>query len=202
MISRRGFLQIFGLGAGASLLSACGFRLRGTGEMAQAGYKSVFLVDLDKAPAELRNRLQQQFSALGIEVVDSLAAAEVSLQFGRYHRAISRTSYSNLGETTSELLTLTQDVMAFRVADEVEVLNTQVMAMRDRQIDPNNRMAGARELQMIERQMMQDLSYQIIDQLNRAYVLLMKEQPLEDQNSAATRSGSDDEISNDSDTGK
>lgn len=190
MISRRGFLQIFGLGAGASLLSACGFRLRGTGEMAQAGYKSVFLVDLNKAPAELRNRLQQQFSALGIEVVDSLAAAEVSLQFGRYHRAISRTSYSNLGETTSELLTLTQDVMAFRVADEEEVLNTQVMAMRDRQIDPNNRMAGARELQMIERQMMQDLSYQIIDQLNRAYALLSSQKPLVDSGLAATRPGS------------
>lgn len=201
MISRRGFLQIFGLGAGASLLSACGFRLRGTGKLAQASYQSAYLINLERLPAELQSRLQQQFAGLGIEITSSMAAADIAVEFGAYRRSTSRTSYNNLGETTSELVTLSQNLQAYRVADEAKILDTQVSALRDRNIDPNNRVAGARELQMIERQMMQDLSYQIIDQLNRAYVLLMKEQPLEDQNSAATRSGSD-ETSNDSDTGK
>lgn len=170
-ITRRHYLKgLLGLSLlGSGLLSGCGFRLRGTGKLAQASYKTVFVMGADKVPVDLKNVLYQQWQGLGIEIVESISAAEIAVQLGAYDRNVSRTSFSSSGETTSELIKLTQDFMAFRVADEVEILNTQVMAFRDRQIDPAQQLAATRELQNIERQMQQDLGYQLIDQLNRAY---------------------------------
>ena len=169
-LSRRAVLAGLVVGGfGAVGLSGCGFRLRGTGAMAGASYQSVLVMGLEKVPAELANALRQQWQGLGVALVDSMAQADVAVQLGGYNRSISRTSFSATGETTSELIKLTQDFVAFRVEDEAEIINTQVMALRDRQTDPNQQLAAARELQDIERQMQGDLARQLIDRINRAY---------------------------------
>ena len=169
-LSRRAVLAGLVVGGfGAVGLSGCGFRLRGTGAMAGASYQSVLVMGLEKVPAELANALRQQWQGLGVALVDSMAQADVAVQLGDYNRSISRTSFSATGETTSELIKLTQDFVAFRVEDEAEIINTQVMALRDRQTDPNQQLAAARELQDIERQMQGDLARQLIDRINRAY---------------------------------
>jgi len=94
------------------------------------------------------------------------------LQLGAYQRQVSRTSFSTTGETTSELIKLTQAFSAQRIVDEVDIVKTQVTTLRDRQIDPSQLLAAARELEDIERQMQQDLARQLIDRVNRNYARL------------------------------
>ncbi|MBE0494301.1 MAG: hypothetical protein IBX48_08145 [Thiomicrospira sp.] len=149
--------------------TGCGFRLRGTGPLAGASYKTVQLLGEQKVPSELVSALRQQWRSLGVELTDSLSQADVVVQLGMYQRNISRTAFSATGETTSELIKLSQSFIAFRVEDDVEIINTEVMALRDRQTDPTQQLAAARELQDIERQMQQDLARQLIDRLNRTY---------------------------------
>lgn len=149
--------------------TGCGFRLRGTGPLAGASYKTVQLLGDERVPSELVSALRQQWRGLGVELTDSISQAEVVVQLGGYQRNISRTSFSATGETTSELIKLSQSFIAFRVEDEAEIINTQVVALRDRQTDPAQQLAAARELQDIERQMQQDLARQLIDRINRTY---------------------------------
>lgn len=150
-------------------VTGCGFRLRGTGPLAGASYKTVQLLGDERVPSELVSALRQQWRGLGVEITDSISQAEVVVQLGGYQRSISRTAFSATGETTSELIKLSQSFIAFRVEDDTEIINTEVMALRDRQTDPTQQLAAARELQDIERQMQQDLARQLIDRLNRTY---------------------------------
>lgn len=159
-----GLLAAIAVGA-----TGCGFRLRGTGPLAGASYKTVQLLGEEKVPRELVSALRQQWRGLGVELTDSISQAEVVVQLGGYQRSISRTAFSATGETTSELIKLSQSFIAFRVEDDYEIINTEVMALRDRQTDPAQQLAAARELQDIERQMQQDLARQLIDRLNRTY---------------------------------
>lgn len=167
-LTRRALLN--GLFAAMAVgVTGCGFRLRGTGPLAGASYKSLQLLGVEKIPAELASALRQQWRGLGVELTDSMSQADVVVQLGGYQRNISRTSFSATGETTSELIKLSQSFIAFRVEDEAEIINTQVVALRDRQTDPAQQLAAARELQDIERQMQQDLARQLIDRINRTY---------------------------------
>ena len=169
-LSRRAMLA--GLVATSALVSGCGFRLRGTGTLAGARYSSVVLQGLERIPADLAVALRQQLQGLGVVITDSLAEAEVLIQLGAYQRQVSRTSFSTTGETTSELIKLTQAFSAQRIVDEVDIVKTQVTTLRDRQIDPSQLLAAARELEDIERQMQQDLARQLIDRVNRNYARL------------------------------
>lgn len=167
-VTRRALLS--GLFAAmAAGVAGCGFRLRGTGPLAGASYKRVQLLGTEKVPAELASALRQQWRGLGVELTDSISQADIVVQLAQYDRNISRTAFSATGETTSELIKLSQSFMAFRVEDEAEIINTQVVALRDRQTDPAQQLAAARELQDIERQMQQDLARQLIDRINRTY---------------------------------
>lgn len=170
-LTRRRLLAGLVVGS-AAVLSGCGFRLRGTGALAGARYQSVFLRGESGVPAELANSLRQQLRGLGVVVTEAFADAEVVIELGRYNRQLSRTSRSATGEATSELIRLTQSFRAERIADEQEIIAADVIAMRDRQIDPNQLLAAARELEDIERQMQQDLARQLIDRINRSYARL------------------------------
>ncbi|WP_051678482.1 LPS assembly lipoprotein LptE [Thiomicrospira pelophila] len=168
VLSRRTLLN--GLFAAIAVgATGCGFRLRGTGPLAGASYKTVQLLGDEKVPSELVSALRQQWRGLGVELTDSISQADVVVQLGGYQRNISRTAFSATGETTSELIKLSQSFIAFRVEDDTEIINTEVMALRDRQTDPAQKLAAARELQDIERQMQQDLARQLIDRINRTY---------------------------------
>lgn len=169
-LSRRAMLA--GLVTTTALVSGCGFRLRGTGALAGARYSSVVLQGLERIPMELAAAIRQQLQGLGVVITDSLSEAEVLIELGSYQRQVSRTAFSTTGETTAELIKLTQSFKAQRIVDEVEIVNTQVTTLRDRQIDPNQLLAAARELEDIERQMQQDLARQLIDRINRNYARL------------------------------
>lgn len=169
-LSRRAMLA--GLVATTALVSGCGFRLRGTGAVVGARYSAVVLQGLERLPPDLVAALREQLHGLGVSITDSLAQADVLIELGSYQRQVSRTAFSTTGETTAELIKLSQSFKAQRIVDEVEIINTQVMTLRDRQIDPNQLLAAARELEDIERQMQQDLARQLIDRLNRSYARL------------------------------
>lgn len=188
-LTRRSLLAGLVITAMASI-TGCGFRLRGTGALAGASYKRVQLLGVEKVPSELASALRQQWQGLGVELTESMADADVVVQLANYDRSISRTAFSATGETTSQLIKLTQSFMAFRMTDEAEIINTQVMVLRDRQLDPNQPLAAARELEDIERQMQQDLARQLIDRLNRSYHALP--QPLSEMSKTTdNQSGTD-----------
>lgn len=161
-----------GLVVSTASLSGCGFHLRGTGALANARYSTVVLHGLERVPAELASALKQQLQGLGVTVTESLADADVLIELGAYQRQASRTAFSTTGETTAELIKLSQSFKAQRIDDEVEIVNTTVMALRDRQIDPGQLLAAAREVEDIERQMQQELARQLIDRINRSYARL------------------------------
>ena len=153
----------------AGLLSGCGFKLRGM-DGVQANYKTVYLRFDASVPFELQQALRQNLTRAGVQMVEVIADAELMIELGAFGRQISRTSRSETGQTTAELIRFSQQVQAYRLDNEAQIMDTEQVVMRDRQLDPNQRMAAERELQSITQAMLQNLSRQIIDGVNRAYV--------------------------------
>lgn len=169
-VTRRGLLT--GLVAGSiTALAGCGFRLRGMGG-AQATYQTAFLRFDNAVPFELKQALAQAFRASQVMLVESAEDAQLLVELGLFQRDLSRTSISVSGQTTAELIHLSQQVTAYRMADEAQVMNGAVVVMRDRQIDPSQLLAAERELQSITQEMMQSLAMNIVNQINRSYLAL------------------------------
>lgn len=167
-ISRRNLLSgLAGLVVGG-LLSGCGFKLRGTG-LTQAAYQSVYLRFDSSMPIELQQAITQRFQQAGVQVLETSATAELVIEFGSFKRDISRTSRSATGQTTAELIRLTQAFKAYRMQDEQLILDTQTVVMRDRQLDPSQLLAAERELNTIIQAMLQTLSGQVFDRVNRTH---------------------------------
>ncbi len=166
-LSRRAMLAGLVIGT-TGLLAGCGFKLRGTGEIAQANYQTVKLVGEEAAPPTLIEALKQSFQGQGVRLTESMAEADLLIELAGYERHISRTAFSTTGDTTAELVKLSQGFRVQRVMDERLILDSRVQITRDRRINPNQLLASARELEDMERQMQQDLARQLIDRINRA----------------------------------
>jgi LPS-assembly lipoprotein len=120
-------------------------------------------------PFDLRQALSQTYQRAGVLIVEDAGLAELVVELGSFERTISRTARSASGQTTAELIRLAQYVSATRMRDEQSILDTQIVVMRDRQLDPNQLMAAERELQSMTREMLLNLAGQIFDRINRAY---------------------------------
>ena len=152
------------------LLTGCSFKLRGTGSD-QAMFETVYLRFDDSVPQGLRSALRQIFQSTGVQEVDSTGLADLVVELGRFKRDINQTSRSVSGQTTAELIRLSQRVEAYRMRDEKLILELDSVLLRDRQIDPVQRLAADRELQTITEEMTHALARQIFDQVNRSYRL-------------------------------
>jgi LPS-assembly lipoprotein len=162
---------------GGLSLTGCGFRLRGTGEAAKADYQSVYLAGQDKAPPQLVQDLTQYFQAEGVRLVEQADAADILIELVAFERHISRTGFSSTGDTTAELVKLSQAFRVQRRQDARLLLDSRVSVTRDRRLNPSQLLAAARELEEMERQMLQDLVRQLIDRTNRAYLRQPVTQP-------------------------
>jgi LPS-assembly lipoprotein len=159
-----GFLVVL---LSVELLSGCGFHLRGVGSGGEAQFQSVKLDGIQQLDPLLREALQQQLSAGGVRLADTLGSAQLWLQLDRTHWKQTRTGYSG-GDTASILLTLKQHFKVQDVASETWILDAQATTYRDHTIDINARLASDRELQEIREQMSDEVARQIIDRINRA----------------------------------
>jgi len=93
----------------------------------------------------------------------------LSLSLSATGYEVSRTSLSGQGDTTSELLKMSQSFTVNRVMTETLLLSATVTSFRDRRIDIGAALASSRELKDIQQQMAFDLANQVIDRINRAY---------------------------------
>ena len=150
-----------------SLLSGCGFHLRGYDQPQQAQFKSIKLSGLNQVTQEVRLALRDQFEARGVKVVPSLAGAELDVQLLRTYSHSSKTSYTGTGDVASVLITLKQGFRVEDVATEKVLVTSEAIAYRDHQIDNAALLATNRELQEIKQQMANEVVSQIVAQINR-----------------------------------
>ncbi len=153
-----------------SLLSGCGFHLKGMGNSAQATYKTVRLIDLNKVNPNIRRALNQQFDGMGVKVVDNLADADVAITFQatRFNRI--STGINGQGDISSELLKMNQPMVVDDVKSGKKLLAVTVTSFRDRNVNNRQLQASARELKSIQKQMAVDIALQVIDRANRVYI--------------------------------
>ena len=150
-----------------SLLSGCGFHLRGYGSSQEAQFKTIKLTGLDKVTPNIQTALRDQFQARGVTIVSSLAGAELDLQLQRTYSNRSKTSYTGTGDVASVLLNIKQSFVVKEIATESVLLSGEAVAYRDHQIDNAALLASNRELQEIQQQMANEIASQIVDQINR-----------------------------------
>ncbi|WP_373019510.1 LPS assembly lipoprotein LptE [Thiomicrorhabdus sp.] len=156
----------------ATLLSGCGFHLRGYGTAGEAQFKSVKLSGLELVQNDVEDALKQQLKSSGVIISSSLVGAELEVRLSKTYVHQSKTSYTGTGDVSSVLLTMKQAFEVEEVATEAMLLTAEVSSYRDQQIDNNALLASSRELQDIQKQMSQEIARQIVDRINRA--LLMK----------------------------
>jgi LPS-assembly lipoprotein len=165
MLTRRACLAGFA-GLLTFGISGCGFRLRGS-DSEKVSYQTLGWEWLADYPRSLDQAFKLRVEQLKRVRVNSAAQAEIWLEFTAYERVVSRTAVNVLGETTSELIKLSLTFRALHTIDTQELMKTTVHVYRDRQVDPNNRLSSARELEEIERQLYQELARQVFQRLHR-----------------------------------
>ncbi|PLA75079.1 hypothetical protein CYQ88_02285 [Hydrogenovibrio sp. SC-1] len=158
-------------------LMACGFHLKGMGPNAKASFQSVYLAKTTGVRADALKTFMQLLKASDVKVVDSVASAELSVSLDATVYEVSRTSMSGQGDTTSELLKMSQTVSVQRVATETLLMTATVNSYRDRRIETAAALGSSRELQDIQQQMAFDVANQLIDRINRAYQLKQPSKP-------------------------
>lgn len=156
------FLTIFSF----FLLAGCGFHLKGVGT-APVSFKSVELVVDAGVWPDIVQALKQQLKGYGVKVVDSIAQAELQISLSATGYSASKVGISGTGDTTSELIKMSQPFKALQVQSDKVILQTKVTTLRDHTIELNQALASDRELQDIQRQMANDIALQIIDRISR-----------------------------------
>lgn len=167
----------------ASVMSGCGFHLRGYDSGGQAQFKSVKLTDLQSVQGDVSDALRQQLKASGVVVTPSLSGAELEVSFAKTYSHRSKTSYTGTGDVSSVLLTMKQAFEVQEVATESLLLSAEVSSYRDHQINNDALLASNRELEEIQQQMARDLARQIVERINRA---LLNKAPKTDSALSAT----------------
>lgn len=162
-----GVLSVLFLG-----ISACGFHLKGTanGGAQAVAFDSIRILESNGVRSDFMQVFRQALKSSGVKQADSLADAQVSISFSPTAYQTTRTGISGDGDTSSELVKMSQSFSSEIVATEAPLLTTTLVTLRDRQVDASAALASNRELQQIQRQMASELALQVIDRLNRAWV--------------------------------
>lgn len=150
-----------------TLLSGCGFQLRGYGEPQQAQFKAVKLSGLEGVSEEVQRALRDQLKASSVTVMPSLVGAELDIKLQRTYTNSSKTSYTGSGDVASVLITLKQAFSVEEIATETLLLSSEAIAYRDHSIDSASLLASSRELKEINQQMANEVVSQLVDQINR-----------------------------------
>lgn len=152
-------------------VSACGFHLKGMGPNAKASFQSIYLAQTTGVRADVLKIFKDLLKASDVQLLNSEQAAELSVSLSPTIYEVSRTSMSGQGDTTSELLKMSQTVSVQQVESGSLLMTATVNSYRDRRIETAAALGSSRELQDIQQQMAFDIANQLIDRINRAYQL-------------------------------
>lgn len=156
----------------ASLLTGCGFHLRGLDSVGQVQFKRLQLNNLPAASREVQKALRNQLKLSGVQLVDSIADAEVQITLQASQFKASRTAFSDQGDATAEMLKMSQAFSAMQVSTEQTIVSASVQTYRDRQIETSALLAADSELKSIKQDMATVLARQILDRVNRGLIKL------------------------------
>jgi LPS-assembly lipoprotein len=149
-------------------LNGCGFHLRGLDRIGYMQFKTVKLQSLAGVRPEIEQAMRSQLAQSGVQLVDSMAAAELQIILQPTLYKVNRTAYSGLGDTTAEFMSMEQPFSAILVATDETIVSSSAQAYRDRQIDTAALLAANSELGSIHREMAEDLVMNIMERINRA----------------------------------
>ncbi len=153
----------------ALTLSGCGFKLKGYNEgVGAASFKSA-KVEANGAHRDVVHSLEFFLKESDVQLVDSMASAELVIRLGKTDYQRSTTGKTSAGDTSSELIKMTQPFSVEEVSTGKEVASAQVSSFRDRNVDANQAQASNRELKSIQKQMADELALQVLERVNRAY---------------------------------
>lgn len=150
-------------------LSGCGFALKGYNNGAGAVTFKTAKLEANGTRMDLQRALTRYLKESDVVVVDSLADAELVIRLGKTGYQRSTTGKTTSGDTSSELIKMTQPFSVEEVATEKQVVKAEAKSYRNRNVDANQAQASNRELQSIQKQMANELALQILDRINRAY---------------------------------
>lgn len=148
-------------------LSACGFHLRGMESTGALTFKSAQIEVTEGVMSDIEGALERQLTYAGVTLLDN-QTADIQINLLATSYSASRTTTSGLGDTTSELLKMTQ---SFKVVDLVtgqNIVADSSSVYRDRQINTEAVLSSDSELRSIKKTMTEDLARQILDRIRRA----------------------------------
>jgi len=148
-------------------LSACGFHLRGMDSVGALTFKSAQLQVGKSVMPGIESALQRQLNYSGVTLLDN-QTAEVQIQLLATNYTASRTTTSGLGDTTSELLKMTQSFKVIDLVTGQNIVSDSSSVYRDRQINTAAVLSSDSELRSIKKNMAEDLARQILDRIRRA----------------------------------
>ncbi|WEJ62247.1 LPS-assembly lipoprotein LptE [Thiomicrorhabdus lithotrophica] len=148
-------------------LSACGFHLRGMGSVGALTFKSAQIEVSAGVMPDIEAALERQLKYSGVELLDN-QTAEVQIKLLATNYTASRTSTSGLGDTTSELLKMTQSFKVIDLVTGQNIVSDSSSVYRDRQINTAAVLSSDSELRSIKKTMTEDLARQILDRVRRA----------------------------------
>ncbi len=149
-------------------LSGCGFHLKSYGTAGDAGFKSIKILTTAGVREDFLQAFTQHLQSSGIQVVDALEVAELTIEFKPTVYQTSIASLTRDGDKGSELIKMSQEFAVHNLATESAIVTTKVTVFRHRQVDATAVLASDRELVAIQQQMAAELALQIIDRINRA----------------------------------
>jgi len=141
-------------------LAACGFHLRGTGDVGQLAIKSVDIQPSSTTEQDLYRTLKRRFSAAGVET--DVTNAQVIVELGTTVYKTSRTSTSGLGDVTSQLLRMSQNYVVIDAVSGEKLVTATAQSLRDRRIKSTDILAAESELRGIKQIMRDEIAKQIL----------------------------------------
>lgn len=150
-----------------SLLTGCGFHLKGLGQNAVATFSSIKIINDNIINADIKRYLHKQLIGSGVVIATNIVDAEITITFQPTQITSSVTSRTGQGEASSELIKMSQHFTIINVNTEQQILQTTVVSYRDRDINIGALQASARELTSIKKQMSADIATQILTRINK-----------------------------------
>lgn len=146
------------------LLTACGFHLKGTEELGAFNFEAVTLAASNGTNADLFNRFERTLTSQGLN--DNLSKnsqkAAIEIKLGKTDFKAVKTSAGELGQTTSQLLRMSQAYEILDAQTGKVLVADRVQTLRDRRINPAAILAAERESRSIRETMQNDLIGQIL----------------------------------------
>ena len=147
-------------------LVGCGFHLRGAGLSGSLPFQTAQIETNGTVTKNVQKALKLQLLQSGVEVLES-QSAEIQIQL-MSTKSNSTSTSSRLGDTTSELIKVTQPYKVTNLTTGKIIVSGESVVYHDSKINITDALASNRELRSIQKAMSEKVASQIIERIRRA----------------------------------